>query len=208
MRKALIICLAAPLLLAPVRMQQGGKDILLTSTPVGQAPGGAAVVLPTPTVIPVEPTVLPASPTQPAPTAPALPQPQPPSQPQPVGPAPAAQAPAPTPRPAPVAPSSPGMSPQQAALCVRSLTLANDLAVVAARQEQSDKSYANLLIATAIAQTQAAQGIWPEISTLKPANLPWFGPLNTELKQAFTYIRNFCTNPNAQPARVTVPRPN
>lgn len=190
-----------PLLLAPVRFQQGNDVMLLqpTTAPTGVR-GAKAVALPSPTVIDISPTRAPfistTLPTEEGAAGTTL--------------SPTAATPVRKPKPTPVAPApvqpTEGMSAKQAALCVRSLAMVNDLSV-ASMKESKRENLVDLTIAAAIAQVQAAQGQWPMLEPLKQAGLPWFVPYRNELKQALNYSENFCANPNAVPVRQGFTRP-
>lgn len=183
----ILALMLAPLLLAPVRVQQGADVLLLqpTTAPTG-ARGSVAVALPSPTVIDISPTRMPfISATVPSETLVNPTEPKQPVAPQtlPVAPQPAT-------------PSAGGMTPQQAALCVRALGMVNDLSV-ASMKESGRENLVDLTIAAAIGQVQAAQGQWPMVEALRQAGLPWFAPYRAEIKQALEYSESFCGNPNA-----------
>jgi len=181
------ILAAAPLLLAPIRLQQGAGDITLTPSQATPGPRGVpAVALPSPTIIDVSPTraplPLPLSPSAtgfPIPTAALTTPSQPALMPQRASP--------------------PSLPAPQATLCVRALGMVNDLAGLSMKQS-GQENLVPLTIATAIAQVQAAQGVWPALEPLQRANIPYFIPNRAELNQALEYARSFCQNPALLPA--------
>jgi hypothetical protein len=101
-----------------------------------------------------------------------------------------------------------GMPATQAAICVRALSMVNDIATLSMEQSGRE-NLVPLSIAAAIAQVQAAQGNWPNLAPLKAEGVPFFTPNRTELQQAVGYAESFCQNPatarNGQ-ARVVRPR--
>jgi hypothetical protein len=168
MRHKLLTLLAVPLLLAPVRFQQGAGDITLTPSQATPGPRGTpAVALPSPTV--VGPVLIDVSPSRapmpvlPSPTATSFPIPAPTT----------VASPSEPPAPPTVTAPGPAMPGTQATLCVRALGLVNDLAVVS-MQQSGQENLVDLTIAAAIAQVQAARA---------------------ELKQALGYATSFCQNP-------------
>jgi hypothetical protein len=192
------ILFLVPLLLAPVRVQQGADVLLLqpSTAPTG-ARGSVAVALPSPTVIEVSPTRAPFISASISASLPADASNQ------------AAEAPAPSAKPQPAQPQAVparGMTPQQAALCVRALTMVNDLSVASMKQSGRE-NLVDLTIAVAIAQVQAAQGTWPMLQPIVQAPLPWFAPYRAELKKALEYTEGFCRNPNAAAPRQGLSRP-
>jgi hypothetical protein len=190
--------LAAPLLLAPVRFQQGSESLILTPSQAPTGPRGTpAVMLPSPTL---GPAIIQVSPTRaPLPTIPSdtsfpvqvtLPAPTSPSTPSPT-----------------LVPSSLGMPATQAAICVRALSMVNDIAALSMEQSGRE-NLVPLTIAAAIAQVQAAQGNWPNLAPLRAEGVPFFTPNRAELRQALGYAASFCQNPvTAERGQERVTRP-
>ncbi len=187
--RLLLALLVAPLLLAPVRLQQGGQEILLQPGPsVAGQRGIAAVALPSPTLIAVSPT---RAPLPVAPVSASFPLAQ--LVKTEAAPAPAAAAQASV---ANTQPTVPSMTAAQAALCVRTLSLVIDLATVSMKQSGRE-GLVPLTIAATINQAQAAQGQWPNLALLGQAGVPLFTPNRAELQQSLGYATSFCRNPAA-----------
>lgn len=187
MMRWLLLGLVLPLLLAPVRFQQGNETLLLQPSTAPTGPRGkVAVALPSPTVIDISPTRA-AFPNSALPAAGGVASPTMVSPTPAVAPAVAARPPAPA-----------GISPQQAALCVRALTMLTDLSAISMKQSGRE-NLVELSIAAAIAQVQAAQGQWPNLAGLR-RGVPLLTPNRAELKQALEYSQRFCANPAAREA--------
>ena len=188
MRIALVL-LAAPLLLAPVRLQDSTPAFFIPPAK-GPAPESyslpAAEPLTTPTVIYVSPSLLPPdiSPTPAAPAvSPSLNLPQPPV------------AATPTVQPPQAMYNPPNlMTPTQAALCQRALLLVQDLAMVSYEQKRSPR-----VLKLSLAATTALPGVrtrhWPVLVAFTNAsnNLPWFQPQRAEMKDAAQAVATLCT---------------
>jgi hypothetical protein len=212
MRRLLITFAVVPWLLAPIYVQQ--PDGKVTPLQPNRAPlgtrGGPAATLSSPTVIYVSPTRAAMPPMLPSSTLPmnlslspsattvALPAPVSSSVAPPLLRQGSAEQAAP--------PPSSGMSPTQAAICVRALSVVQDLAALSMKQSGS-QGLSSLTIAATIAQVQAAQGVWPTLQPLKRAGVPFFAPYKAEIKQGLGYADSFCSNPQASSGRVSIPRP-
>lgn len=185
MLRLLLVLLAAPLLLAPVRLRDSTPGFF--SAPVtGPAPESyslpPAEALITPTVIFVSPTLVPgASPTIISGTL-NLPLQVTPTAPQPQVIIIQQQA----------APNL--MNPTAAALCVRGMDLVQNIAMLSYGQERSQATM-TLSLAAAAAMGEAANRQWPNLTAFNKAvrSLPWFYPNKTELRDAVIAARTLCT---------------
>ena len=177
----LAVVSAAPLLLAPVRLNDSSPAFF----PPAQSPAPGAYSLPpatalvTPTVIPVSPSFLPQAAT---PTSPPLNLPQPVPQAQPPVVIQKIYLPAPT-----------GMSLKHAALCQRAMVLVQDLAMLSYQQKQAQGLFGLATVAAANAGQATAQQ-WPNLKAFNQAsrNLPWVYPHKAELTQAVSAARSLC----------------
>lgn len=184
----LVASLLAPLLLAPVRLQDSTPAFFI---PPAKGPAPESYSLPSaepltsPTVIFVSPTVLPQLPEiSPAVVlSPSLNLPQPPL------------APTPTVQPPQAGYLPPNlMSPTQAALCQRALLLVQDLSLLSYEQKRSPRVLKlSLAAATALPETRARH--WPNLAAFNNAadSLPWFQPQRAEMKDAAAAVQTLCT---------------
>ena len=186
MIRLLLLFAVAPLLLAPVRLDNatpGFAQSLGGASPAPEAyslPPAAPLV--TPTVIYVSPTVYQEVSLSTVSGSLGLP-PQPQAQPQP-----------------PVIIQKIYMAPdttmpfKRAALCQRAMLLVQDMAMLSYSQKESRSLFA-LATAAAAGVGQATAQKWPNMRPFAEAadNLPWFYPNKAELTQAVSAATSLCT---------------
>ncbi len=94
----------------------------------------------------------------------------------------------------------------QAAICVRALSMVNDIAAVSMAQRNT-QNLVPLTLAAALAQVQAAQGVWPNLAPLRAEGLPLFTANRAELRQALGYVESFCAGPASSAPTSAIARP-
>lgn len=179
-----LACLA-PALLAPVRLKDSTPSFF---TPPAESPAPESYSLPaadaltTPTIIMVSPTVLEASPSlPPSPTSLNLPL-----QPSPT---------APVVQKVIIIQQAPvnAMPPMSSALCMKSMELVQNIAMLS-YQQKNNAATMTLALAASTAAGEASGGQWPNLAAFNKADdkLPWFQPQKTEIHDAITAARRLC----------------
>lgn len=183
MKRGLLALLIAPVLLAPVRLENAAPSFFQPSI----SPAPEAYSLPpaepmvTPTVVYVSPTLYPEAMGVPSSTL-NLPLSQPPQ----------AQSPVVIQK-VYMAPPEDLMPDQRAALCLRSLLLVQDISMLSYQQKESKGAFSLAAAATA-AVGPVSQRKWPNMSAFRNAarDLPWFYPNKAELSQAIAAADSLC----------------